>query len=207
MKEPLILTFSGKHLNPLNIRPEDVCVEDVAHQLSLINRFNGCTKRPITVAQHVVYVSRLLEGTGLEWQGLHHDDGEAYCGDVTKWLKMSEAMRGFREAEDRAQCSAYEHFGVHPTGWAGYEGMMHPKVRDADKLMVRFEGMMGYGAKVWRRWSDEVTHYEMPTPEEITQIGKWRPWPPRAAEEAFIERFRCLQTRGFGAPVVGSGLG
>jgi hypothetical protein len=202
MREPLILTFTGKHLNPLNIQAEDVCIEDVAHHLSIINRFNGCTARPISVAQHVVYVSRLLDGTGFEWQGLHHDDGEAYCGDVTKWLKMSDAMKGFRDAEDIAQRACYKAFNIEPGEFEGYDNLMHPRVGAADKLMVRFEGTKGYGIKVWKRWSDTITGYPMPTPEEIAEVGPWAPWPAKTAERLFLDHYRMLLGRGFGVRAV-----
>lgn len=200
MREPLILTFTGRHVNPLNVRPEDVCEEDVAHHLSYINRFNGTTNCAINVAQHAVYVSRLLDGTGFEWQGLHHDDAEAYVGDVTKWLKMSDAMRGFREAEDIAQVSCYTAFGVEAWSYVGYPHLMHPLVVEADKTMLRFEGLMGFGIRLWKRWSDEVTKYPMITEEECVRIGKWRPWTAKQAEEAYHERLRSLRASGLDRP-------
>src|SRR5580765_2644929 len=85
--KPLILTFSGKHVNPLNLRPEDIDIVDIAHALACCNRFAGHCRRPINVAQHSVYVSRLCDDTGFERQALLHDASEAYLGDITKWLK------------------------------------------------------------------------------------------------------------------------
>jgi len=201
MTDPLMLTISGRRINPLNVRPEDVDEKDIAHHLALINRFNGATERPISVAQHVVYVSRLLEGTGFEWIGLHHDDAEAYVGDVTKWLKQSEAMRAFREADDRAQRACYEHFRIPRALYDDYPGLMPPPVYSADKLMVRFEGLQGFGRKIWEAWSNEVVvGYPMVTAAERERIGAWRPWPWRVARDGYLDQLRALRLRGLGEP-------
>lgn len=195
---PLILTYTGRHVNPLEVKPSDVCKEDIAHGLALINRFNGHTQKPITVAQHAVYVSRLLDGTGLEWDGLHHDDGEAYVGDMTKWLKESEAMAAFRKAEECAQWACYESFGVDPTHYMDTPRFMHPFVQAADQLMVRFEGAYGFKAKHWRKWCvlpGLNGKYPWPSSEEIERIGPWRPWSWKQAEEAWLLRFDLLADR------------
>src|SRR4051812_2148358 len=98
---PLILTYTGKHVNPFDLKPDDICIEDIAHALALCNRFAGHTKRPMSVAQHSVYVSRLCPNYRLA--GLLHDASEAYLGDVTKWVKSTHEFEAYREAEDRIQ--------------------------------------------------------------------------------------------------------
>src|ERR1051325_8384123 len=99
---PFITTFTGRKVNPLDIRPEDVDIRDIAHHLALLNRFVGASKRPISIAQHSIYVYKLLIGTGWEKEGLFHDAPEAYLGDVSKWLKQTDTMRGYRHAEAQA---------------------------------------------------------------------------------------------------------
>jgi hypothetical protein len=195
MKRPLMLTFTGRHVNPLDVQPEDICAEDIAHHLACINRFNGAVHTPITVAQHTVYVSRLLEGTGYEWDGLHHDDAEAYMGDMTKWLKESDAMAAFREAEDKAQRACYTFFGIPPSHYEGYPKLMAPPVLEADKLMVRFEGLRGFGTIRWKRWSELLAGYPMLSGEELRRVGKWAPWSWKAAKEAWLTRYRILRER------------
>lgn len=66
-----------------DLKPEDVNLYDVAHTLSQINRFGGRTPFPYSVAQHAVLVSYLTEG-GMDhgYEGLHHDDTEAFCSDI-----------------------------------------------------------------------------------------------------------------------------
>lgn len=47
-----ILTFTGRRFYPLDPRPEDVCLEDIAHALSLICRYNGHSRFFYSVAEH-----------------------------------------------------------------------------------------------------------------------------------------------------------
>lgn len=183
-------TFTGKEINPLALRSEDVCIEDIAHALALCNRFAGHTKRPISVAQHSVYVSRLCdeltEGysfhTPSSLQGLLHDASEAYIGDLTKWVKSSTEMEGYRRAEVGIQQDIARKFGIN---W-----VPSPRVEWADRVMVRWEGMQGYGKDF------QIDHPDYPplTGYEVAAIGKWGFWTWRQAEQGFLDRFRELTT-------------
>src|SRR5262245_25387833 len=97
--DPVMKTYTGKKVNPLNIRVEDIDIRDIAHHLATINRFTVALKRPVSVAQHSIYVARLLDGSGVEPEALFHDAPEAYLNDINKWLKRTDVMKGYREAE------------------------------------------------------------------------------------------------------------
>lgn len=184
--KPLILTYTGKHVNPLDLRPEDIDIRDIAHALACCNRFAGHCKRPISVAQHSVYVSRLCrdEPNGAGLQGLLHDASEAYLGDVTKWLKATIPFAAYRQAEDLIERQIYEKFQCELT--------MLPAVASADKLMLRFEGEMAFGYKMWKQWTEQLLNYPLITPEENVRIGGWKPWSWRASEEMFLTQYRAL---------------
>lgn len=79
-------TFSGKKIDFLNPDPEQIVIEDIAHALSLQNRFNGHTKAPYSVAQHSLMVMRHCP-EGSELEGLMHDASEAYMSDLVSPLK------------------------------------------------------------------------------------------------------------------------
>lgn len=83
-----IQTASGRTFDLLNPRPEDICVEDIAHHLASINRYTGAARRPYTVAQHSCYVAQLLPQR-LRLAGLLHDASEAYTGDWSSPLKVA----------------------------------------------------------------------------------------------------------------------
>lgn len=174
---PIIYTSTGKQVNPLDLKPEDICIEDIAHALACCNRFAGHTRKPVSVAQHSVYVSRLCPGHDL--QALLHDASEAYLGDVTKWLKQTPAMKGYREAEERAQRTIYEKFGC---CWTEA-----PAIEEADRIMVRVEG-----GRTIPGFLIDHPRYPPLTRAELDRVGKWTPWNWKTAEEVFLAHFRML---------------
>lgn len=144
MKGPWIRTFTRRIVNPLDLRPEDIDINDIAHHLATTNRFVGALYHPVSIAQHSICVGRLLRGwMGPEFglYGLLHDASEAYLGDVSKWLKQHPEMWFYRDAEERGQRTIEEKFGLNPFDMAVKAGS---ELERADRLMVRVEGQMGF---------------------------------------------------------------
>lgn len=83
-----IRTYNGEKFYPFNPRAEDMDVEVIAHALSNMCRYNGHTKYFYSVAQHSVLVSYLCDVSDAQW-GLHHDDSEAYFGDIVNPIKRN----------------------------------------------------------------------------------------------------------------------
>ena len=135
-------------------------------------------KKPISVAQHSIYVARLCEGHGCELQGLLHDAAEAYIGDITKWLKRTEAMTAFRHLEADIQRTIFKKFKC--------DTIQHKMVSKADKIMVRFEGMKGFD----KNFKIDHPHYPNLTEQEIENVGKWGFWRWRESERLFLDHFR-----------------
>jgi len=81
-----IITHYGKTIDLLNPDPDTICLEDIAHNLSHLCRFNGATKYRYSVAQHSLYVSNLVAPEHA-LPGLMHDAAEAFLGDVITPLK------------------------------------------------------------------------------------------------------------------------
>jgi uncharacterized protein len=112
-----ILTASGRYVDPLDLRPEDVCIEDIAHALSNQCRFTGHTRVFYSVAEHSVRVARAVLDTGHPWQSvawaLLHDAPEAYLVDLPRPLKHDDEIGApFRRAEARAMATIAETFGL-----------------------------------------------------------------------------------------------
>lgn len=88
---PNICTISGKEIDIFAISLEDIVLEDIVHALSLINRYNGHTRYPYTVAQHSVYVSQMeykhSKNARKALAALMHDAAEAYIGDIVRPVK------------------------------------------------------------------------------------------------------------------------
>lgn len=108
-------TFSGKLVNIHKPKPEMICIEDIAHALSNICRFNGHTPRHYSVAQHSIFVSNLMKQNGenveMRLHGLMHDAAEAYIQDIIKPLKH--ILGGdYASIEHRFEMVICERFGL-----------------------------------------------------------------------------------------------
>jgi hypothetical protein len=101
---------SGAFLDLANPQAADITLADVARGLSRTCRFAGHTRVFYSVAEHARLVAAHLEarGASLEAQlcGLHHDDHEAFLGDVTRPLKAM--LPEYRTISDRMQTAIEE---------------------------------------------------------------------------------------------------
>ena len=87
-----IATYTGRLVDPFNLQPEDVCIEDIAHALANTCRFSGHTREFYSVAQHSVLVAQHCADED-KMAGLLHDAAEAYMGDVCSTIKRCTRLR------------------------------------------------------------------------------------------------------------------
>ena len=179
LHRPMLTTYSGKRVNPMDLNPDDIDIEDIAHHLSCINRWCGALREPISVAQHCVHVSWLLRGTGLELDGLLHDAAEAYLGDVTKWVKRHASMEFYRQAEHDASLVIAQKFGIHVT--------MPEAVERADRMMINIEGSFGF--KEW----ENLPGFPIPTEEDLLDCSLYQSWHWSIAKARFLNFFNVYQ--------------
>ena len=85
-ESPWIQTVSGKKFQLVDPDITAIDIEDIAHGLSMLSRFNGQALQFYSVAEHSVYVSQLVSPEVALW-GLLHDAAEAYLGDMPSPLK------------------------------------------------------------------------------------------------------------------------
>ncbi|MBF0612521.1 MAG: hypothetical protein HQL55_15470, partial [Magnetococcales bacterium] len=76
-----IQTFTGRQFWPLAPVLEHIHVQDIAHALSLLCRFNGHCQKFYSVAEHSLHVATILPPELAGW-GLLHDASEAYLADL-----------------------------------------------------------------------------------------------------------------------------
>lgn len=109
------MTYTGKYVKPLELRPKDIDPIDIAHSLSLINRYNGHSKFPLSVAEHSVRCARRVSKTDPDraWL-LLHDAPEAYLGDFIAPLKYLPEFAHYIEVESRVMEVICERFGLDP---------------------------------------------------------------------------------------------
>lgn len=81
-----IATATNKHFYYLDVRIEDIDIQDIASGLANECRFNGQIDNFYSVAQHSVYVSYLV-APEYALEALLHDASEAYVKDLSSPLK------------------------------------------------------------------------------------------------------------------------
>ena len=165
------LTYTGKQFWPLDPRPEDVCIEDIAHALANINRFGGHCRISYSVGQHSLVVHRVCS----TFQALMHDSAEAYIGDMVRPLKMH--MPDFQACEWLVWYAICDRFDIDP--------VMRPEVKNADNIALVTErrDLMKGGP----RWEIE-DHYK-PRRQVIV------PLVPDFIERQFLKEFNLYQTK------------
>ena len=105
---------SGKPFYPTNPSSEDVDIRDIAHSLSLINRYGGHTRKPYSVAQHSWYISHLVSNSSAIY-GLMHDTPEYVLGDIVRPLKHDwPQYEGYENEVAKKIC---EKFNIFPSSW------------------------------------------------------------------------------------------
>lgn len=167
-------TFTGLKFWPLDPKSEEVCIEDIAHALSMICRFGGHCKSFYSVAQHSCLVAEVLTKCPIFCKedvilGLMHDAAEAYTGDIIRPVKISNPA--IASAEDKVWEAIANKFGL-PI-------KLTPIVKWADRVMLRNEhAQLMNGRNEWPS-CDFVSGPEIYI----------RCWTSELAERKFIEKF------------------
>lgn len=105
-----IRTYTGVYFNYLEMDPETINIEDIAHGLSNTSRWMGQTREFYSVAQHCCWchdATELLPGEKLE--RLMHDASEAYLGDCPSPLKV--LLPEYRRLEKKLSQVISEKYG------------------------------------------------------------------------------------------------
>lgn len=104
-----ITTYTGKLIDVIHPKIQDINIEDIAFGLSRQYRFNGVTRIPYTVAQHSINVA-LVTGKGMQLAALLHDASEAYLHDIPTPLKQN--LPCYLQIEKNLQNIIYARFGI-----------------------------------------------------------------------------------------------
>lgn len=102
-------TPNGRMFWPMDPRPEEVFVDDIAEALAKQCRFGGCCNFPYSVAQHSVHVSYQVPEEHA-FAALMHDATEAYCVDVPRPIKRY--LAGYQDIEHRIWRAVAARFGL-----------------------------------------------------------------------------------------------
>ena len=169
-------TYTGKILDFLNPKPEQICIEDIAHALSNLCRYTGHTKVFYSVAEHCVRMATNENLLGNSLTKLLHDSAEAYIGDIV--LPLQEIFPK-KEIEIRLLAvisKALDH-----------QILMTSEIRKSDRIMMVTEirDLMIPDNPVLAPYFDQWT--------PISQ--KIYPWPSDLAEAKFLLTYKDLKGR------------
>lgn len=186
--------LSGRRLDILDPSPVDVELNDIAHGLARVARWNGQTlgDYPFSVAQHSVLVLELFRSANPEQssaallQALLHDAPEYVMGDIISPFKA--AMGGnYKNVENRLLSAIYLRFSLPATMPAALAKL----VKKADREAAYFEAtsLAGFEAAEARKLfgvpdqnAFDVDHFD-----RLIQ-----PWPTHQAHKRFIQAFEAL---------------
>lgn len=162
-----IQTYTGVKFWPLDPRPEEIFIIDIAHALSLQCRYAGHCLSFYSVAEHSVLLSEAVPPQHAK-AALLHDATETYLQDVVRPVKRS--LLGYQVAEARLWEAIAAKYGV--------PAMLPAIVKEYDTRIL----------------ADEREQNMMPTKEvwstAAVPLGvKLRFYDPAKARTAFLRRF------------------
>lgn len=154
-----IRTFTGKYIDPLNPDPALICIEDIAHALSMLPRFGGHTQRFYSVAQHSIACTEWAPAEH-KLAALLHDASEAYLLDIPSPVKKR--IPGYAEAEERLMEVIAAKFGF---AWPLHEDV---KRIDANMLVAEWEELVIRDRGDFAEWQEVETYF-------LTTYNKLKP--------------------------------
>lgn len=143
--------LSGRRLDLLDPSPVDVEIEDIAHGLARVARWNGQTKGPIpfNVAQHSLIVENfcgeLKPGWPVKWRlaALLHDAPEFVIGDMISPFK-AQLGGHYKTIESRLMQAIHLRFELPPHLPETVEKL----IKRADRASAYFEAVQLAGFEV-----------------------------------------------------------
>ncbi|AJE44865.1 HD domain-containing protein [Celeribacter indicus] len=134
--------LSGRRLDLLDPTPMDIEIEDIAHGLAFVARWNGQTKGDYaySVAEHSILVEeifrRLYPAEPVKWQlaALLHDAPEYVIGDMISPVKAAVGAE-YGELDERLAAAIHLRFGLP----AKTPAAIKKKIKKADKVSAWLE--------------------------------------------------------------------
>ncbi|MGH6924798.1 MAG: YfbR-like 5'-deoxynucleotidase [Propylenella sp.] len=181
--------LSGRRLDLLDPSPLDIEIEDIAHGLARVARWNGQTSgdHAFSVAQHSLLVERML---GLQQPDassrdrlatLLHDAPEYVIGDMISPFKAV-IDTAYREVEARLGIAVRLRFGLPAT----LPPAMRQRIKRADQAAAYWEAvrLAGFADAEAKRY------FGQPGKIGLEAIATFLdPWPAKRAETGYLKAF------------------
>lgn len=136
--------LSGRRLDLLDPTPVDIEIEDIAHGLAFVARWNGQTHgdHAYSVAEHSLLVetlfSRMSPGIAAKWQlaALLHDAPEYVIGDMISPVK-SAVGPGYERLDERLTAAIHIRFGLPAT----IPAAIKKQIKQSDRISAWMEAV------------------------------------------------------------------
>lgn len=182
--------LSGRRLDLLDPSPLDIEIEDIAHGLAFVARWNGQTRGDwaYSVAEHSLLVERIFArldpGAAPAWRlaALLHDAPEYVIGDMISPVKSALGVE-YGEMDSRIAAAVHRRFGLP----AVIPAPIKKRIKIADRFSARLEavGIAGFTPAEAARL--------FPVPAGIGIEGlEIRLRPPSETRAAYLARFAEL---------------
>ena len=184
--------LSGRRLDLLDPSPLDVEIEDIAHGLARVARWNGQTKGAhiFSVAQHALLVEALARAKGPRLDAkarlavLLHDAPEYVIGDMISPFK---AVIGdsYKAVEQRLLLAIHRRFGLPLPLPASLQGLI--KAADKQAAFLESTRLAGFDVAEAKRFFGRPPKFSTALERDYLT-----PWPAGTAEARFRERVEKL---------------
>ena len=183
--------LSGRRLNLLDPSPLDVELDDIAHGLARVARWNGQTAggHIFSVAQHSLLVEAIADhldpDMSRDWRlaVLLHDAPEYVIGDIISPFK---AVIGdaYKSIEAGLLAAIHLHFGLPAQPAAALKRFT--KQADRQAAFLEATHLAGFGR------DEAVKFFGRPEPLPRTVHALLEPWPVERAQERYREKVTAV---------------
>ena len=183
--------LSGRRLDLLEPSPLDIEIEDIAHGLARVSRWNGQTsgQHAFSVAQHSLAVLAIFDHffqdvtPSQRLTVLLHDAPEYVIGDMISPFKAI-VGGGYKQVEARLQAAIHLRSGlpaITPTD-------LKDKIKRADMIAAFYEAILLAGFE-----EDEAVRF-FGRPRGITpDVANFKPLPTGYAQADFLAAFAAIE--------------
>ena len=180
--------LSGRRLDLLDPSPLDIEIEDIAHGLARVARWNGQTEGDcaFSVAQHCLLVERFVAEMRpkavrqLRLAALLHDAAEYVIGDLISPFKAAVGL-DYKAFENRLARAIHIRFGLPPENTEEEIAL----IKRADRSSAFFEATQLAGFEI----AEARKFFGIPRGVKVPRL---MPLPATDAQKAYLERFRRL---------------
>lgn len=186
--------LSGRRLDLLDPSPFDIEIEDIAHGLARVARWNGQTigDHALSVAQHVLVVEEIAANRNPGWPRpwrlatLLHDAQEYVVGDLISPFKTAIGL-DYKAFEIRLNEAIHLRFGLPPTLPAGIAA----EIKCSDQIAAYFEAtvLAGFESNEALRFFGKPAGISSTLSDKLERMA---PLPASEAQLLLLRRFREL---------------